>query len=51
MPRKRRTFSIDFKKGVVAEYSGGEPLHRVARRNGINRSVLSRRSGGDSEAR
>ena len=33
MPRKRRTFSIDFKKEVVAQYLGGETLHRVARRH------------------
>jgi transposase-like protein len=40
MPRKRRTFSIDFKKAVVSEYAGGEPLHRVARRNGIDPALL-----------
>ena len=40
MPRKRRTFSIDFKKAVAAEYLGGEPLHRIARRNGIAPGLL-----------
>ena len=40
MPRKRRTFSIDFKKEVVAEYLGGETLHRVARRHHIEPSLL-----------
>ena len=40
MPRKRRTFSIDFKKKVVAEYLGGETLHRVARRHGIDLGLL-----------
>ena len=41
MPRKHRTFSIDFKEEVVAEYLGGETLHRVARRNGIAPGLLS----------
>jgi transposase-like protein len=40
MPRKRRTFSIDFKKEVVAEYLGGETLHRVARRHHIDPALL-----------
>lgn len=40
MPRKRRTFTIDFKKEVVAEYLGGEALHRVARRHQIDPSLL-----------
>ena len=39
MPRKR-TFSIDFKKEVVAEYQGGDSLHRVARRHGIAPGLL-----------
>ena len=40
MPRKRRTFSIDFKKEVVAEYLGGGTLHRVARRHAIHPGLL-----------
>ncbi len=44
MPRKRRTFSIDFKKEVVAEYLGGETLHRVARRHRIDPALLRMRS-------
>ena len=40
MPRKRRSFSIDFKKEVVAEYLGGEPLHRVARRHQLHPGLL-----------
>ena len=40
MSRKRRTFSIDFKKEVVAEYVGGDPLHRVARRHGLHPGLL-----------
>jgi transposase len=40
MPRKRRTFSIDFKKELVAQYLGGETLHRVARRHGIDAGLL-----------
>ena len=40
MPRKRRMFSIDFKKEVVAEYLGGETLHRVARRHHIDPGLL-----------
>ena len=40
MPRKRRTFSIDFKKEVVAQYLGGETLHRVARRHHIDPGLL-----------
>ena len=40
MPRKRRTFSIDFKKELVAQYLGGETLHRVARRHGIDPGLL-----------
>lgn len=40
MPRKRRTFSIDFKKEVVAQYLGGETLHRVARRHDIDPGLL-----------
>lgn len=37
---RKRTFSIDFKKEVVAEYLGGETLHRVARRHRIQPSLL-----------
>ena len=40
MPRKRRTFTIDFKKEVVAEYLGGETLHRVARRHQLDPGLL-----------
>src|SRR5690606_2841814 len=40
MSRKRRTFSIDVKKEAVAEYLGGETLHRVARRSRIDPSLL-----------
>jgi transposase len=40
MPRKRRTFTVDFKKEVVAEYLGGETLHRVARRHHLEPSLL-----------
>jgi transposase len=40
MPRRRRTFTIDFKKEVVAQYLGGETLHRVARRHGIDPALL-----------
>ncbi len=40
MPRKRRTFTIDFKKEVVAQYLGGETLHRVARRHQIDPGLL-----------
>jgi transposase-like protein len=33
--KHRRTFSIDFKKEVVAEHVGGATLHRLARRHRI----------------
>jgi putative transposase len=41
MPRKRRAFTVDFKKEVVAEYLSGETLRRVAA--ALERAIALRR--------
>lgn len=35
-----RIYSIEFKKQVVREYLGGEPLHRLGKRHQISRNLI-----------
>jgi transposase len=35
-----RVYSIEFKKQVVQEYLGGEPLHRLGKRHQISRNLI-----------
>src|SRR6516164_2113590 len=37
---KHRTHSIEFKRQVVQEFLGGESLHALARRHGIDRNLI-----------
>ena len=37
---KHRTHSIEFKRQVVQEFQGGESLHALARRHGIDRNLI-----------